>query len=135
MGYDYYICKKIVFIIKDIEYELYEYGENEGHDFAMDNEKGEPIMYKCDGYDSDDDKETKIKKFDEYKKKLFKSYEEPDKILYENGKWEKENYCKKYEEKIRKNCEREKLEYSEITKIYKNTYIWDKYKDSSIHFR
>uniref|UniRef100_A0A6C0H5B6 Uncharacterized protein n=1 Tax=viral metagenome TaxID=1070528 RepID=A0A6C0H5B6_9ZZZZ len=79
MKYHYYVYKRIEFIIDNEIYELEKDEYRQGHNFYMNYETNEPIM-------NDYDKETKIKNFVEYKKRVFKEYMMPDKILYDDKK-------------------------------------------------
>ena len=59
----------------------------------------------------------------EYKKRVFEEYMMPDKMLYDDKKWIKEEYQKRFEDKINKFCNKHKLNYLEITKIYKKNHV------------
>ena len=111
MGCDYYIQTTIV-----IEY-LNKMGNKSVIYTNQDITKGYIFSYQ--DYDSDDDVNTKHTKYmAELERKINECIY--DKVLFENDKWIKESYRKKYEEQL-------KTEFKEITnikKIYKKTAAW-----------
>jgi len=111
MGCDYYVQSDLVieFIDKDQKYRTV-------------CEEGEPqnnYILSLPDYDSDDDMDTKDSKYYAELDKLIQK-NTYDKLLFDNGVWVQESYCKNYSRYIL-------TKYSQIhklVKVYKCTYAW-----------
>jgi hypothetical protein len=78
-------------------------------------------IYQPSDYDSDDDYETAIKKYDaEIERRIAENTY--DKVIFDNDEWTKETYKTKYNERLM----REFKEIDNIKKIYKKTTAWER---------
>jgi hypothetical protein len=127
MGYDYYIYKVIIYVIDSKEY-VFE-GEN------VDCGHYKEIMKHDVEYDSDDDVETQFLKTVDKTNKYIEEYmnKNPDKILYEDGKWSKPTYEKNYKERLMRFCYERDVEYEKIQRIINRKVFDDKWKNRRIN--
>jgi hypothetical protein len=107
MGCDYYIQTKLVIEYKDITGKL----------FVIYIDLGLKKKYIDQNNDNNDTKSQNFKL--ELERKITKN--NYNKMLYENNKWVKDTYIKKYENYIKKTHR----EISLILKVYKNFSAWE----------
>ena len=114
MGCDYYVQSDLVIV----------YYDNQG---ALSTTRTNRILEK--GYifsvadeDSDDDEETQNIKWKEELKRRVEKYTYK-KMLYEDDKWVKDSYEKKYSKELNIICPR----MVKIVKVYKDYYAWVRY--------
>lgn len=113
MGCDYYVQSDLVIVYYDKQGALSTTRTNrmleKGYIFSFPDE------------DSDDDEETKYTKWKAELKKCIerKTYK---KILYDNDKWIKNSYEKRYSDDISAICPR----MVKLVKIYKDYYAWER---------
>lgn len=113
MGCDYYIQTELVIQYKESSSRINTIYTNRCV------EKGYIFTYKDE--DSDDDEETAHKK---YKAEIQKRIKENtfDKLLFQNEKWVKESYEKKYKNHLIKSYS----QIAKIIKVYKKTIAWER---------
>lgn len=111
MGCDYYIQTELVIEFRDKDGKICTIYTN------RELQKG--YIFHCQDEDSDDDMETQDKKYQaELERRIAENTY--NKMLFENEKWVKEPYKKKYEQHLMKTYK----EIKKIYKVYKKTSAW-----------